>query len=290
MASMRSNSSSAIATTMPELSPLNTMIPEALAPPTTDVTIPTTEPGLTNFKHNYVRHTLGALMSKFEIRPGKELPEMSSEQRTNITDFLYSLARFDDMTPMIAECSGLKLILCCMMGEDVRGKRYRLPDPFPELFRDAWNRFEGMNWGATAAEEDAPMADAPDNTAQTASNLPRRTMHSTPQRTSAAPHRRPVATHPIYGTNGIMRGILQYKSKHKKEYAIEKSFNKRDAHVRGHNGIAVGEWWPMQLCAIRDGAHGARIAGISGTADAGVYSVVISGKHMLAQILTVCTA
>ena len=267
------------------------MVPEALAIPISDVTIPTTEPALTTFKHNYVRHVLGVLMSKFEVKPGKELPKLSHDQRATVTKFLYSLAQFDEMTPTVAERGGLKLILCCMKGEDVRGKRYRLPDPFPELFRNAWDRFEGMNWGATAAtgdEEDTPMEDSPTTLASSTSNLPGRIIHGASQRTSTAPHRRPRADHPIYGTNGIMRGISQYKTK-TKTYAIEKLFNKRDSNVRGHNGIAVGQWWPLQICAVRDGAHGARMGGISGTEGTGVYSVVISGKHMLAQILTLCT-
>ena len=52
---------------------------------------------------------------------------------------------------------------------------------------------------------------------------------------------------------------------------------KRSANVFGHNGLTVGDWWPYQICALRDGAHGSLMGGIAGTKDKGCYSVIISG-------------
>jgi len=57
------------------------------------------------------------------------------------------------------------------------------------------------------------------------------------------------------------------------------SGNKRGADVFGHNGIAIGKWWPYQVCAIRDGAHGAPIAGIYGNSTQGAFSIVSAGGH-----------
>lgn len=51
----------------------------------------------------------------------------------------------------------------------------------------------------------------------------------------------------------------------------------RDCNVKGHNGLVVGQWWPLQICAARDGAHGEMEAGIHGSKDKGVLSVVVSG-------------
>ncbi|EME46187.1 hypothetical protein DOTSEDRAFT_70243 [Dothistroma septosporum NZE10] len=52
---------------------------------------------------------------------------------------------------------------------------------------------------------------------------------------------------------------------------------KRDAKRQGNNGLVNGQWWPTLVCAVRDGAHGATIAGIAGGKDRGAYSCFISG-------------
>ncbi len=52
---------------------------------------------------------------------------------------------------------------------------------------------------------------------------------------------------------------------------------KKPANVFGHNGIVNGQWWPLRVCAIRDGAHGALEAGIYGESgkEKGAYSIVV---------------
>lgn len=52
-----------------------------------------------------------------------------------------------------------------------------------------------------------------------------------------------------------------------------------DHDKHGHNGLVAGQWWPRQICAVRDGAHGSLMAGISGTPEDGAWSVVMSGKQ-----------
>lgn len=47
----------------------------------------------------------------------------------------------------------------------------------------------------------------------------------------------------------------------------------------GHNGLVAGQWWPRQICAFRDGAHGTLQGGISGSKTDGARSVVMSGKE-----------
>ena len=37
----------------------------------------------------------------------------------------------------------------------------------------------------------------------------------------------------------------------------------------------VGNWWPKQICAIKNGAHGAKISGILGHSDNGVFLIVV---------------
>jgi len=77
----------------------------------------------------------------------------------------------------------------------------------------------------------------------------------------------------------IMRNIV--RSGH--SWKIADHSKKRDAKVFGHNGLEPGQWWPLQICALRDGAHGSKMAGISGTGDDGCYSVVVSGGKSAAH-------
>lgn len=51
---------------------------------------------------------------------------------------------------------------------------------------------------------------------------------------------------------------------------------RKSAHVIGDNGLANGTWWPWQMCAVRDGAHGDPEGGISGSAGMGATSIVLS--------------
>lgn len=53
--------------------------------------------------------------------------------------------------------------------------------------------------------------------------------------------------------------------------------HRRPCDIVGHNGLIVGQWWPLQMCAMRDGAHGEIEGGIHGTKDKGALSVVLSG-------------
>ena len=40
----------------------------------------------------------------------------------------------------------------------------------------------------------------------------------------------------------------------------------------------------MQICVLRDGAHGARIGGIAGKLDEGAWSIVVSGRQLQGQV------
>lgn len=44
----------------------------------------------------------------------------------------------------------------------------------------------------------------------------------------------------------------------------------------GEGNLINGMWWPLQICAMRDGAHGEIEAGIHGQVGFGAYSIVVS--------------
>jgi hypothetical protein len=60
-------------------------------------------------------------------------------------------------------------------------------------------------------------------------------------------------------------------------YSIQREYSfKRDAGIPGHNDLFIGQWWPLQICAVRDGAHGLIEASV-GTNNGRAVSVIIGG-------------
>lgn len=59
--------------------------------------------------------------------------------------------------------------------------------------------------------------------------------------------------------------------------SLDPKFKRRKGNVHGNNYLRIGQWWPTQLCAVRDGAHSATIAGICGKTGEGAFSCVLSG-------------
>ncbi|KAI9817158.1 MAG: hypothetical protein M1827_001270 [Pycnora praestabilis] len=51
---------------------------------------------------------------------------------------------------------------------------------------------------------------------------------------------------------------------------------RRNCNVSGANDLINGQWWLMQICAVRDGAHGEIEAGIRNQPNEGAFSVVLS--------------
>lgn len=77
------------------------------------------------------------------------------------------------------------------------------------------------------------------------------------------------------GLKHVMRGIA-ISGKSRRAYLLDRTYTRRDYHVIGHNGLEVGDWWPLRVCALRDGAHGAIQGGIAGSSNDGAYSIVVS--------------
>ncbi|KAB8302385.1 hypothetical protein EYC80_005809 [Monilinia laxa] len=88
----------------------------------------------------------------------------------------------------------------------------------------------------------------------------------------------PPSNHPIFGENGIMRGFLWDGRGYRLNPETRDTFKMECCHY-GHNGLTVGDCWPIQLAALRDGAHGASQGGISGDKDLGAYSIMISSHY-----------
>jgi hypothetical protein len=78
----------------------------------------------------------------------------------------------------------------------------------------------------------------------------------------------------------ILRGIVTVKGENRggdridRKYKAEHSFN---AKFYGEGPFVLGQWWPTQLCTVRDGVHGTPQGGIFGDKEHGAYSIVLSG-------------
>ncbi|KAF8537618.1 PUA-like domain-containing protein [Trichophaea hybrida] len=111
-----------------------------------------------------------------------------------------------------------------------------------------------------------------------------------PRRLIAQPNRPPTPPPNLYATEDslwttgsatkreMFRG-MSYSYTEGGRRSLHISGEKKAADVFGHNGLAVGQWWPYQACAIRDGAHGAPIAGIYGNGALGAFSIVSAGGN-----------
>lgn len=64
----------------------------------------------------------------------------------------------------------------------------------------------------------------------------------------------------------ILRGIVTVKGDSRSGDRLDPAYKKKhpkDPKTFGDNGAVLGQWWPSQLCAVRDGIHGAPQAGRS---------------------------
>lgn len=81
-------------------------------------------------------------------------------------------------------------------------------------------------------------------------------------------------------TQDILRGIITKKANNRTSDSISDIYRAAfpsSAKYYGQGALVLGQWWPTQLCTVRDGAHGAAQGGIFGEKDHGAYSIVLSG-------------
>ncbi|KAF1998661.1 hypothetical protein P154DRAFT_523942 [Amniculicola lignicola CBS 123094] len=79
----------------------------------------------------------------------------------------------------------------------------------------------------------------------------------------------------------LLRGLRKSRITHKEGWrnndSIDPDYKKPTAKYHGQGNLVMGQWWPTQLCTVRDGAHGSAQGGIFGEKEAGGYSIVLSG-------------
>ncbi|KXT09697.1 hypothetical protein AC579_8955 [Pseudocercospora musae] len=197
-------------------------------------------------------------------------------------DMLLSWLDQVEMTPDLKQGARVPRVLEVVFSDP----KFQFPPEYQTRAEALYDKFNAENWGApipllTEDSDPDSVANAPSPTREGEPSTKRR--KSTAQATGGYTTLQPPENHPIWGLAGIMHGITLRKyhdtGKYTKVLNPQYLHEKRDAKVYGHNGLEVGSWFSERLAAIFAGAHGARIAGISGIADTGACSIVISGMY-----------
>ena len=94
----------------------------------------------------------------------------------------------------------------------------------------------------------------------------------------------PADDDPVFGLAGPMRGtLIKYNTTDphnvSKSLVLNPQTQQVNSKVHGDNGIPVGQIYLRQMAALAQGAHGSSQAGIAGTAEDGVYSVIVTGRY-----------
>ncbi|KAG9229651.1 putative E3 ubiquitin-protein ligase UHRF1 [Amylocarpus encephaloides] len=195
------------------------------------------------------------------------LSEITEDMKRQLLLTLYMLVS-KKMTPKVQTDFNAKILL----------ERIVLPEnKYPEEYRriaDALlKEFTASNWG-----EEAPPPQASSSLKRSYSGSHK----SGYSIISKVPNGDSDPNDPIWGLNGIMRGITKTKSDNgngstRISYKATVPDSQKNANLFGHNGAEVGDCWPFLIAAKRDGVHGHHIQGITGTAAEGCFSIVISG-------------
>ncbi|PQE09678.1 ydg sra domain-containing protein [Rutstroemia sp. NJR-2017a BBW] len=199
---------------------------------------------------------------------------VSEEEWDKAKLFLYTLSRLNRITPDFSKKLSLKTYL-----ELFTKPEHNFPPLYSTISKALIDKFQAGD----GFEERPP----PQLSISTKTSINKRKSKDDKTAISPKGHKRskdepselikpPPPDHPIWGRNGIMRGLMTNGSSTK----LDPSYpNKVDFKVYGHNGLTNGDCWPKQIAALRDGAHGSSMGGISGSTTTGAYSVVISGTY-----------
>jgi len=199
----------------------------------------------------------------------KRKRELTIPERQMVFDILQSLSSIAVVTSEAEKRLQIKAVLNCIMGETPKATGpYTFPDPFPRDAESILARVEND----LAFEEEIEASPSP---SPPPNNKRKRSQKSATPRRSAP--RQPIdMSDPNMAA--MLRNIDINDEGNRRSYKLKHKFDKVASDVIGRNGLQVGQWWPLRICALRDGAHGAMQAGIAGGATEGTYSIVVSSE------------
>ncbi|TID23563.1 hypothetical protein E2P81_ATG03128 [Venturia nashicola] len=227
---------------------------------------------------------------------GPKARTLNPQEMEELNMILLAFSGIDDLTKETVKKINLKQVLKVVLNKiDTGNKRVtRFPQSAIDIAQNAWDRYmsrydpnnEVKDWGvdpenALLGPEDT-LVNSEDDGSKSPRPATRRRMPSTVTQSSSANAKfaRPSPSHPIFGTNGMMRGILSGRSNEGRiSYKFDPYFSRPNFNVFESNRCTVGDWWPQQIAVVRDGAHGHIMGGIAGAPNEGVWSIVISGGY-----------
>ncbi|KAI1300462.1 PUA-like domain-containing protein [Xylaria venustula] len=266
--------SDAVAPTIVKTEPVASQIDGALAPATTlDVnscqTVRVLNMGVTiNQKVANMQKQGRGVLTMCRKNRNSITVDANEEVRKRFADahlYLDWLVTEIEMTPRVKNSTKVDLVLNTLIEE-----ANKVPQELVEKAKELLTKYEAENWGEDIVADEDPAASSD---ASSSASAP------TPAEPVVGVLQVPPANDPLFGTAGIMYGIIVDTSGKRKDYRLRTDLPRKSCKVYGHNDIALGSWYPFQINALFWGAHGARMAGIAGDVTTGAWSVVIAGTY-----------
>lgn len=239
------------------------------------------------------RQVIGIYVSHLS-RNERELPPGGHQAVQNM---LKSLFKIEGLTPEIDRDYRYTWILNTIIGEsDQATAPYAFPPILAEQASIVLDHFQDdLNIGVEIDSSPTPPPPVPATSTNTKVNNKAGERMSTSKKRKAAniSTSDPIQCKPFDMENPKVAGMMHNMQRGPRGGPKMKDPTlKRDYNKFGHNGLSVGDWWPYQACALRDGAHGSSMGGIAGGARDGAKSIVVGGKsktfpnHMTAKLTT----
>ncbi|KAI1434823.1 PUA-like domain-containing protein [Xylaria sp. CBS 124048] len=171
-----------------------------------------------------------------------------------------------EMTPHIRFVTKLDLVLQSLMDP-----KHNIPAYLVNKAQNLYTRYTAENWGQDLVVDDD--AETPNTTSIVVA--------SAPGGATVGLVELPAPNDPIFGEGGVMYGIIVDNGGNgrSRNYRLRADIPRRSAKVYGHNGIAMGTWFPLQINALFWGAHGSRMGGIAGSVTTGAWSIVVASAY-----------
>ena len=239
-----------------------------------DQNVPNTIPSFQSF--GFLRSTPSRTPSRVvamcTVEMGRNQRSINAEERQAIFNILKSLDSFGTFTPKMNKSLNIRGILLNILGETAfPAGPYEYPKPLQHNASIILDRY----YTEIAAEETLEQSRSSSEPAPVKTGSSKRKRKSRTQTPASSDLPRPPSEDLTF--RHIMRGIAAGGTT-RLAYSLDKNYipAPRPCNIFGHNGLQVGDWWPLRVCALRDGAHGAMQAGIAGSSNTGAYSIVVS--------------
>ncbi|KAL9127700.1 MAG: hypothetical protein Q9217_003473 [Psora testacea] len=235
--------------------------------------LPNTEDGVCEFAFDpdFPSRRMWQVVARCTLQMIKSGGKISDRDSQIIFNVLQALNSLENITVEFDTTQRIRPLLLSILGETPRPTMpYEYPEPLQQTAAIILARIDEDLAVEQELEQAGSISPEPGPTALNPSKRRRTSRSTTPASTTIDD---PTV-------KNVMRGIIILENG-RRTYRLDPNYKPapRDCNVIGHNGLTVGQWWPLRVCAIRDGAHGAMIAGIAGGASIGAFSIVVSSEY-----------